>query len=144
MYRSAVDHAELVFNGLTLCRGQRWIRFDGNLNTARLSLWSDVEHIALRQSGTQLRNVRNISGKGDKKGYLFTLGHVSLSLQRLDQFKQLIHQLLLGHLFDNLSLLEQQALAVSSCNTHICGGGLSGAVDRTAHNSHCNGLGNAF
>ena len=48
-------------------------------------------------------------------------------LQFLDQGKQLVHQLILGDLFDDLPPLEQQALPHAACDAAIGGAGLAGA-----------------
>ena len=68
------------------------------------------------------------------------IGRFSAPLQRLDQGEQLVHQLILGDLFDDLSLFEQQALPYAACDAAVGGAGLTGAVDHTAHDRHRDGL----
>ena len=50
-----------------------------------------------------------------------------MRLQGIDEGEQLVHQLVLGHLLDDLALLQQQALPYAAGDAAVGGAGLAGA-----------------
>ena len=80
--------------------------------------------------------------KQRKKRY--SLRHVSplsyLLLQLVDLLEQRVHQPLLRHFSQNLSLSEQQSLALASGDAHIRGSGLTRSIDHAPHHCHGDGL----